>query len=195
MLITRFEDIPSTDVTILYGGSFNPLHISHVLFVMTLRALIPNARLIVAPTYSHAFNKSLMPYEQRLAMLDAVLGGIPGVEVSTIERDLHRTTSYTIDVVRALRSARPESRVLVAVGADIVDTLPQWHEYETLTGLCDFLVLPRVGYDAACLPMPALPEVSSTAIREALERRSPDDLSYLRAYVPARVLGLLGLFR
>ncbi len=191
MLIHQFEDLPREETIILYGGSFNPPHISHVLFAVTLHMLMPNARILVAPTWSHAFNKTLMSYETRLEMLHAIFDGMPGIVVSTIERDLHESTSYTIDVVQALKKQNPNTRILVAVGADIVETLPQWRSFDMLNELCDFLILPRTGYEANALPIPALPEVSSTKIREALALGSEESMKWVRSYVPAHVLRIL----
>ena len=188
MQITQFSQIPEGQTIIYYGGSFNPPHISHILFAMTLRSLLPGARLIVAPTYSHAFNKGLLPFDLRVDMLRAELGSIPGIEISTIERDLHESTSYTIDVVKALKAANPQAHILVAVGADIVPTLPKWRSIDELNKLCDFLVFPRAGYEAESLPIPALPEISSSCLRERIGIRTDENDEFLRAHIPQRIL-------
>lgn len=188
MLISKFEDLPSESATILFGGSFNPPHIAHVLFTVMLHLLMPASRILVAPTWSHAFNKSLLPFDKRLKMLHSVFDDMPWVEVSTIERDLHESTSYTIDVVRALKKADPERRILVAIGADIVGTLHQWKAYDELEKLCDFLVLPRVGYHEEALPIASLPNVSSTAIRDAIDKDTPVARHFVRTFVPSSVL-------
>ena len=102
------------DHIILYGGSFNPPHFSHLLFVAALGGCFPEAEIWVAPTYAHAFGKPLMDYELRLRMLEAMFAPYRHVVVSTIERDLHRSTSYTVDVVRAILAQCPGVRVSVA---------------------------------------------------------------------------------
>ncbi len=179
----------NTESIIYYGGSFNPPHISHVLFVTALRAYFPNAEIWIAPTFSHAFNKSLMPYDLRLQMLKAAFESMKGVVISTIERDLHESTSYTVDVVRALNLKYPDKKILVAVGSDIVPTLSQWHEYDELIKLAEFLVFPREGYDnSIAFDMPHLPEISSSDIRNACAAKNWD---FVRKYVPARVADIL----
>ena len=190
MLITSFDAIPKGNVLIYYGGSFNPPHISHILFIVMLRCLLPQARILVAPTWQHAFDKALLPYDLRLEMLHAVLDEVSRIEISTIERDLHQPKSYTFNVVQALHAQEPDTRILVAVGADIPPMLPQWYKYDELMSIADFLVFPRLGYDAPALPIPPLPQISSTDIRQALERRTPEDLMLLRSYVPAKILDL-----
>lgn len=178
---------------IYYGGSFNPPHIAHYLFVAALRAYFPNDEIWVAPTYSHAFNKSLMPYELRLDMLRAIFEPIHGVTISQIEKDLDKTPSYTIDVVRALKSQFPERPIRLAVGADIVPTLPQWRDYEELTKLAEFLIFPREGCDnSMAIDMPHLPDISSTQLREWMAN---DQWDLLKPWMPQRAFERLLLIR
>ncbi|MBQ9243823.1 MAG: nicotinate-nicotinamide nucleotide adenylyltransferase [Proteobacteria bacterium] len=175
---------------ILYGGSFNPPHFSHLLFVAALGGCFPDAEIWVAPTYVHAFGKPLMDYALRLRMLEAMFAPYRNVVISTIERDLHRSTSYTVDVVRAIVSDHPDARVSVAVGADIVPTLPQWREYDALCRMADFIVFPREGYDnTGTVPMPILPGISSTEIRAIMAENKDDPR--LEAMIPASALAIL----
>jgi nicotinate-nucleotide adenylyltransferase len=170
-----------------YGGSFNPPHIAHVLMVSALRAYYPKAEVWVAPTYQHAFGKDLLSYDLRLQMLKAALADISGVKISTIERDLHASTSYTIDVVRSLKAQHPHKEIWIVTGSDILPQLPQWRSYEELCQLAHFLIFPRQGYDnSQALPVPYLPEVSSSQIRDILSQGGQiQDLHHL---VPAAVL-------
>ncbi len=89
-----------------------------------------------------------------------------------------------------MHELEPDAHILVAVGADIIPALPKWYKYDELASMADFLVFPRQGYDASSLPIPALPQISSTDIRRALERRTPEDLAFLRSYVPAKILDM-----
>ena len=182
-----FESVNDEKSIIYYGGSFNPPHIAHIMMVSALRAYFPKARLWIAPTYQHAFNKSLMPFELRVEMLQKSIGHLPGVEVSTIERDLHDSTSYTIDVVRSIHAKNPEAKIWIVVGSDIVPTLPQWREYDEILKLSQFLIFPRAGYDnAMALKIPMLPDVSSSEIREKIKNGDS-----IRGLVPAAVYELL----
>ena len=165
----RITEANTANALIYYGGSFNPPHIAHVLMVSALHAYCPRAKIWVAPTYQHAFNKALMPYDLRLQMLESSIGHIENVTISTIERDLHDSTSYTIDVVRAMLRREPQTQIWITVGADILEQLPKWREYDELCKLARFMVFPREGYDnAQALPIPHLPEVSSSEIRRIM---------------------------
>ena len=174
---------------IYYGGSFNPPHIAHYLFVAALRAYFPEAEIWVAPTFSHAFNKKLMPYDLRIAMLEAMFAPINGVKISQIEKELDRTPTYTVDVVRLMRSQGIESEIYLAVGADIVPTLGQWHGYEELKKLAKFLVFPREGCENTnTFEMPHLPDISSSQIRAWIADGRWD---LVKPWMPALVFEML----
>ena len=70
-------EINSPESIIVYGGSFNPLHMSHVLVHAALSAYFPLAQKWIVASYSHAFDKPLMDYERRLSVLRSVFGQSP----------------------------------------------------------------------------------------------------------------------
>ena len=151
---------------IYFGGSFNPPHISHYLFAAALCAYFPKMDIWIAPTFSHAFNKKLLPFELRIAMLEDIFAPLDGIKISQIEKELNQTPSYTIDVIRFMRRQGIKSKIYIAVGADIVPTVPQWRDYEALTKIARFLVFPREGYDnSSAVDMPHLPDISSSQLR------------------------------
>ena len=195
-MTTDFARINSPRAILYYGGSFNPPHIAHVMMVSMLRAYFPQACIWVSPAYRHAFDKSLMDYEVRCEMLRACLDGIPNVEISDIERTVcledAQNRGYTVDVVRKILSLHPGAEIHIVVGSDILETLPKWHEYGELCKMAEFLVFPRQGYDnRRALPVPMLPEVSSSQIRAMLE--NSNDLNEIRGLVPAAVLDRMNL--
>ncbi|MBO4350782.1 MAG: nicotinate-nicotinamide nucleotide adenylyltransferase [Proteobacteria bacterium] len=169
---------------IYYGGSFNPPHIAHYLFVAALKAYYPDWTIWVAPTFSHAFNKALMPYELRLAMLEDMFAPLKDVEISRIESSLNKSPSYTIDVVRYLRTLVPDREIYLAVGADIVPTLPQWRDYDELQKIAQFLIFPREGCDnSMAIDMPHLPDISSTLLRQWMDEGRWD---LIKPWMPLR---------
>jgi len=189
--MATFETINRETSIILYGGSFNPPHVSHVLFAVYLRALFPRARLVVVPVYGHAFGKALLDYDFRLELLGMAFGGIEGVEISDIERELGRVPGYTVDVVEAFRRREAGKQIYVAIGADILDDLPRWHRYEDLCSQAEFIVFPREGYDGLgrALPLVVLPGVSSRWVRQRMRLGEKDEA--LRACLPALVMACL----
>ena len=72
----------------IFGGSFNPPHVAHVLAVVYALAVAPIDHVLIVPVYQHPFSKELAPFEDRLAMCEAAMGWIPGARVSDVEREL-----------------------------------------------------------------------------------------------------------
>lgn len=181
-------EINSPESIIVYGGSFNPLHMSHVLVHAALSAYFPLAQKWIVASYSHAFDKQLMDYERRLSVLRSVFGQSPQTVVSDIEARIGKTPTYTIDVVRAIGELYPDRAVWIVGGSDLVASLDKWHEIDELRRMAKFVFFPRAGYEAppllddAILPMIALPELSSSEVRAAIARK---DAARVRMLVPA----------
>ena len=180
------DEADAENSVLYYGGSFNPPHMSHYLFVCALRGYCPRAQIVVAPTYSHAFDKRLLAFDLRLRMLKTVFSGMKQVEVSAIEKTLNLPKSYTFDVICAIREHQPTKQIFICVGADIIETLPAWYRVDELCKVAKFLVFPRSGYaQAGTLRMPYLPDISSTAIREHLAAGERDAV---RGLIPRCIL-------
>src|SRR6478735_3989939 len=72
----------------IFGGSFNPPHVAHVLAVVYALSTAPIDEVLVVPVFHHPFSKELASFDERLAMCELALGWIPRVVVSSVERDL-----------------------------------------------------------------------------------------------------------
>src|SRR5687767_3051770 len=102
----------------LFGGSFNPPHIGHVLAVTYVLSVGRVDRVVVVPVFDHALGKRLEPFEHRLEMARRAFDWLPQVDVSDIEERLG-TPSRTLRTVLALESAHPEWDLRLLVGSDI----------------------------------------------------------------------------
>ena len=162
----------------LYGGSFNPPHLSHQLAcAVALAASRPQIDEVWAvPTFRHAFGKQLAPYADRHAMCVAAMAVFGGrVLVSRIEEELGGP-SYTLRTVQALRARHPEHEFSLVVGADLLAERPRWHEWSELAATTSFTVIGRVGSGADAQAAGArdhhvgidLPALSSTEVRRRL---------------------------
>ena len=72
----------------VFGGSFNPPHVGHVLAAAYLLSMAAVDRVLVIPVFRHPFAKTLASFEDRLAMCQLAMTWLPQVEVSDIERQL-----------------------------------------------------------------------------------------------------------
>jgi nicotinate-nucleotide adenylyltransferase len=179
----------------LFGGSFNPPHIGHVLAAAYVLGLGWVDRVLVVPVFEHALGKQLEAFEHRVEMSQRAFGWLPGVEVSSIEATLG-APSRTLRTIQALEHAHPEWQLRLLVGSDITGEIGKWHAYDEIARRAPPLVLGRAGTGADPGTPHLLPEVSSTEVRALLAH--PGDPSELRALVPGSVLDYLraqGLYR
>jgi nicotinate-nucleotide adenylyltransferase len=153
----------------VFGGSFNPPHVAHVLACALVRSVEDVDRLLVVPTFKHPFAKALAPYDDRVTMCELAMGWIPGVEVSRVEEELGGE-SRTLRTLETLARTHPEWQLRLVIGADILSEAPRWFGFETIVKLAPPIVLGRAGVAEPGAPSVLLPEVSSTQVRAAIAR-------------------------
>jgi len=151
----------------LFGGSFNPPHIGHVLAVAYLLSATEAEAVWTIPVFEHAFGKDLAPYDDRRRMCDLAFGWLPCVRVLDIERELGGE-SRTLFTVEALGARYPDVALRLAIGSDVLGDLPQWHRFDRIAELAPPIVLGRTGHPHDDAPVAVLPEVSSTEVRNAV---------------------------
>lgn len=176
----------------VYGGSFDPPHVSHVLAAAYALAVGRFQRLLVVPVYQHAFNKRLAPFEHRARMCELAFGDFARVTVSRIEA-LLPVPSRTLQTVRALREEQNGVELRLIVGSDVVGETSKWHAFEEIERLAPLFVVGRSGHpgvgDDPIEAASALPAVSSTMVRTLLANAGDEQaLAALRRLVPTAVL-------
>jgi nicotinate-nucleotide adenylyltransferase len=194
---------PATRQVALFGGSFNPPHVGHLLAAAYVRAVAPVDVVLLMPAFLHPFGKKLAPFEDRLALCAALASQLSGVEVTDVESRV-ADGGRTIRTVEYLRSEYPHDRYSLVVGADIVSEWHRWFEFERLATLARPIVIGRMGYTPTApttgplagalflwdVPMPA---VSSTDVRNRLAKGSPVEHLVPRAVLhEVRARGLYG---
>jgi nicotinate-nucleotide adenylyltransferase len=170
----------------LFGGSFNPPHVAHVLAATYVLSIGEIDEVRVVPVFSHAFDKALAPFDDRVEMCRLALGWIPHVIVSDVERYLG-TPSRTLHTVKHLLGEHPDWQLRLIVGSDVLAQVDQWHAFESIAEVAPPLVLGRAGAGEPNAPAPFLPNISSTELRRALARGNPADTALIEQLVPAAV--------
>jgi nicotinate-nucleotide adenylyltransferase len=170
----------------IFGGSFNPPHIAHVLAVAYVLAAAEPDRVLVVPVFQHPFAKDLAPFEQRLAMCERAMGWLPRTVVSRVEEELGGE-SRTLRTIEHLRERHPDWQMRVVVGADILGEGRRWHGFDRIVELAPLFVLGRRGFEADGAPAAVLPELSSSAVRAAIREGRSD----VEAWVPRAVLSYI----
>ncbi len=127
----------------IFGGTFNPIHNGHLHLVQGFRERLGIDSVMLVPSLvpPHKAAEDLANANDRLAMCR--LAAQPhGLEVSDIE--LHRKgPSYTVDTLRQLHHAYPDTELYLLMGADMFLTLEQWREYKDLFRLARMCAVPR----------------------------------------------------
>jgi nicotinate-nucleotide adenylyltransferase len=168
----------------LFGGSFDPVHLGHLLVAQAAREELELARLFFIPAAQSPFkpDRQPTPAPERLRLLRLALAGKTWCEID--EQEIQRGgVSYTIDTARGYAGRFPEARLCYLIGADQVPQLPQWRAAEELARLVEFVVIPRPGQAGEPLPAPFRGRslagfplgVSSSQIRARVKASLPID--------------------
>lgn len=132
----------------VFGGTFDPFHNGHLrMAVEVLEGLAP-AGLFLVPSARppHKPSRPMASAEDRFAMASAAVDGIGGISVLDVE--LRREgPSYSLLTVREVAEANPGTDLLFLIGADAFAEIATWHRYRDLLAACDFVMLPRPGYE------------------------------------------------
>lgn len=164
----------------LFGGSFNPIHLGHLLMARAAVEELGLTRLYFVPAAQSPFKPDLQlaAAAERIRLLRLALAGHPEFTVDPGEIG-RGGISYSIDTVRQYQAAFPASELWYLIGSDHAPLLPQWRAAEELAERVQFAVFPRPGMEGETLPAPFRGrvlcgpgfDVSASQIRERVRTR------------------------
>lgn len=168
----------------LFGGSFDPVHLGHLLVAQAAREELDLERLFFIPAAQSPFKPEnhAAAGRERLRLLRLALAGQTWCEVDAQEIE-RGGVSYTVDTVRDYARKFPGAEVFYLIGADNVAKLPLWREASELARWAEFVVIPRPGQAEVCFPAPFRGRwltgfrlgVSSSQIRARIKAGLPVD--------------------
>lgn len=138
------------------GGSFDPVHLAHLILAEEARDRLKLSKVIFIPAGRPYLKveQGITPARQRLEMVRLAIRPNPRFEASSIDID-RPGPSYTVDTLDVLRSTLPQDQeVYFIVGWDSLVSLPQWRDPERILEMCWLVGVPRPG-----LPAPDLREL------------------------------------
>lgn len=167
----------------VFGGTFDPVHVGHVVVATEVRAQLGLDRvlLVVAGDPWQKRGQVVATARQRLQLVEAAVEGIDGIEASAIEIE-RNAPSVTADTLETL--AGPERDLFLVLGADAVTNMATWRRLDETRALATVVVVERLG-DARAEPpgagwqvqrveIPRL-DIASTELRHRLRHGRPVD--------------------
>jgi nicotinate-nucleotide adenylyltransferase len=172
--------------TALLGGSYDPVHLGHVALGEYFANLLQVDQLRVIPT-GLPWQKSTLKAssQQRADMVALAFAGQPfsvAVDMQEIARGAQGLPTYTIDTLRNVRDELgPQASVAFLMGADQLQRLDTWHEWQSLFDYAHICVAARPGYDIATAGLPpGVAQAFSSRLGTPQQIRStPHGLTYL----------------
>lgn len=150
----------------LFGGTFDPIHVGHLAVARAAERRFHLDEIHFIPTGHppHKNRRGMACYADRYAMTSIACADHPRFVPSLAESGADhsgRETFYSIDTVRHFKQRREYAgaHFYFVVGADSFLDIPTWKDYETLLGLCDFVVASRPGFDIKALRLVIPPDL------------------------------------
>jgi nicotinate-nucleotide adenylyltransferase len=174
----------------LYFGSFNPVHIGHLVIANYLIEFTDLNQLwfVISPQNPLKQRASLLEDHKRRTLLEIALDDDPRFRVCDIEFKMPKP-SYTIDTLAYLKELNPGHEFVLIMGSDGLPTFRKWKNYKIIEDNYTRYIYPRPGYPCNPAEHPNLVlvnapqmDISSTFIREALS-----DKRNIRHFLPPGV--------
>lgn len=184
----------------VYGGTFDPIHLGHLLMAETARDEASLDRVIFAPA-GHPWHRSTATAaHHRLAMVRLATADNPAFDVSTVDID-RKGATYTVDTLHDLQQTHPDARLVFILGQDALNQIDTWREPARIARYAELLVMQRpdsspvdleearrfLGPDAKMTFAPnPLIELSATGIRQRIAENKS-----VRYRIPEAVLAYI----
>lgn len=181
----------------ILGGTFNPVHIGHLILAEEALSKLKLDKVIFVPAYQPPHkDEAILDAEHRFNMVALAIEGNPRFEISRIEINA-RQKAYSVDTLKAFRDKfGAKAEFFFITGSDSLRELSSWKNIDEVYRLANFIVAKRPGFPIGRPPKEVQvvviteAEVSSSEIRKRLkERRS------IRYLVPEKVREYIGEYK
>jgi len=165
----------------LYFGTFNPIHIGHLIIAnhMAENTDLDQIWMVVTPHNPHKKKNSLLGDYHRLEMVHLATEDFQKIQPSAIEFKLPQP-NYTVHTLAHLQEKFPKHAFSLLMGEDNLNSLHKWKNYEVILQNHDIYVYPRFNFgeiDEQFINHPKIHrvgapiiELSSTFIRESIKK-------------------------
>jgi nicotinate-nucleotide adenylyltransferase len=137
----------------IFGGTFDPPHIGHLILAAEARTQFGLDRLlwVLTPDPPHKQDRSVTSIQHRLAMVKLALADAPEFELSTVDMD-RPGPHYALDTVKIIAGQNPGADLVYLMGGDSLRDLPSWHRPADFVSACHIIGVMRRPVDAIDLP-------------------------------------------
>lgn len=168
----------------LYFGSFNPIHIGHLIIANHLVEFsnLDQVWMVVTPHNPHKKKATLLDDYQRLHLVHLATENYPKIKPSDVEFKLAQP-NYTINTLVHLQEKFPKHEFSLIMGEDNLKSFHKWKNYEIILQNHDLYVYPRISNSQEetietltnhpkihTIEAPIV-EISSTFIRESIKNK------------------------
>ena len=166
----------------LYFGTFNPIHVGHLIIAnhMAEYSSLEQIWMVVTPHNPHKEKNSLLDDYKRLHLVALAAEDFPKIKASDFEFKLPQP-NYTVNTLAHLQDKYPSHEFSLIMGEDNLRTFHKWKNYEVILQNHDVYVYPRVSSEAVNPAFENHPrihkidapivEISSTFIRESRKNK------------------------
>jgi nicotinate-nucleotide adenylyltransferase len=188
----------------IFGGTFDPIHVGHLVAAVNAKVAMNMDRVLLVVAnipWQKADTRTVSSAADRLALVEAAVGEVAGLEASAIEID-RGGESYTADTLAELHRAGPDDELFLIVGWDAAGDLATWERHDEIRRLATLVVVNRPGvgrprrldddgWRLADVTVPNL-EISSTDLRARAAQGRP--LDYLVPEAAVRCIQARGMY-
>jgi nicotinate-nucleotide adenylyltransferase len=131
----------------IFGGTFDPIHVGHLVAAVNAKAALRLDRVLMVVAnlpWQKASERAVSSAADRLDLVAAAVGDVPGLEASAIEIE-RGGESYTVDTLDHLRQTAPDDELFLIVGWDVAAALTTWARREKIQRLATLVVVNRPG--------------------------------------------------
>ena len=128
----------------IFGGTFDPPHLGHLILAAEARAQLGLERLlwVLTPDPPHKQDQSIAQLQHRLEMVKLAIANDPQFEISSVEMT-RPGPHYALDTVHILAEQNPEVNLAYLMGGDSLNDLPHWHRPADFVSACHLIGVMR----------------------------------------------------
>lgn len=130
---------------LLYGGSFDPIHLGHEEVIKSVHKELNLNRIILVPNFQSPLkDKVFLTPSDRLLCIEQVLKRFPYIEISTYEIK-KEAISYSYETVKFFKELYANSNIIFLIGADNWESRSKWKNFDFILRKSHVLIVGRPG--------------------------------------------------